>query len=81
MRDVRRRLQRLLRYLARALALQTAKLAEHADLRAGQARFTHVFIHLPAYGFCRIAKRSPLGTDRLHMVPHLGNKITSYATY
>ena len=60
MRDVRRRLQRLLRYLTRALALQTAKLAEHADLRAGQARFTHVFIHLPAYGFLQDRKAQSL---------------------
>lgn len=61
MRDVRRRLQRLLRYLTRALALQTAKLAEHADLRAGQARFTHVFIHLPAYGFLQDRKAQSPG--------------------
>lgn len=78
MRDVRRRLQRLLRYLTRALALQTAKLAEHADLRAGQARFTHVFIHLPAYGFCRIAKRSPFGMGCLHILSHLEIKYVVY---
>ena len=39
----------------------TAKLAEHADLRAGQARFTHVFIHLPAYGFLQDRKAQSLG--------------------
>ena len=38
----------------------TAKLAEHADLRAGQARFTHVFIHLPAYGFLQDRKAQSL---------------------